>query len=470
MTKPGAGRFNPTAREREVLDLIAAGFTNGQIAERLQLSPERVKWQVNELIATLEARSREEVADVWRRRRPGPSRYVRTLRVRLPHVPRAVKLAAGGVLGAALVTLIVLAYVTDDSSSGDGRPATRTATAAVVAAAPELVPAGCPTSAPTRVDARCRYTNYPAVAALNRGGCDFSGRNIDAALTGWQRYWAHADFSGCNLRGANFGSTRLGAMGTFAGADLREATFRGANLRATDFTGADLRGATLTGVLQAANFRRANLAGATVEVWGLDSITWQDTTCPDGQNSNENGFTCVGAGVVLVAAGNQPQIECPPGPQGITEGGVCPAIFYAIVTGTKDCDLAGADLTRLMLIKADLSGCRLTGADMRAAFLSYASLAGADATGADLRNATLPSADLSGAILRNADLRGTRLADANLRGADLTGALLLGGVDYNQFSREARWADTTCPDGSNSEAEDGDGFSCANNLEVTRAP
>ena len=49
-----------TEREREVLDLIAAGSTNREIAERLYLSPHTVKEHTSALYRKLGARNRAE--------------------------------------------------------------------------------------------------------------------------------------------------------------------------------------------------------------------------------------------------------------------------------------------------------------------------------------------------------------------------------------------------------------------------
>lgn len=49
-----------TEREREVLDLIAAGSTNKEIAERLYLSPHTVKEHTSALYRKLNARNRAE--------------------------------------------------------------------------------------------------------------------------------------------------------------------------------------------------------------------------------------------------------------------------------------------------------------------------------------------------------------------------------------------------------------------------
>ena len=78
-------------------------------------------------------------------------------------------------------------------------------------------------------------------------------------------------------------------------------------------------------------------------------------------------------------------------------------------------------------------------------FLSQATLRGAFLGGASLWNTNLKEADLSGADLSDANLRYAVLDKTNL--------------DH------VIWNNTICPDGSNSDAPDGDGFTCFYNLE-----
>lgn len=57
----------------------------------------------------------------------------------------------------------------------------------------------------------------------------------------------------------------------------------GADLEGCDFAHAFLENA----VLESANLDDANLFDAD-----LGGVTWSDTTCPDGTNSNDEGGTC----------------------------------------------------------------------------------------------------------------------------------------------------------------------------------
>lgn len=58
----------PTAREVEVLQLVADGLVNREIGQRLFLSEETVKSHVRHLLAKLQARSRAHAVSVGFRR------------------------------------------------------------------------------------------------------------------------------------------------------------------------------------------------------------------------------------------------------------------------------------------------------------------------------------------------------------------------------------------------------------------
>ena len=106
-----------------------------------------------------------------------------------------------------------------------------------------------------------------------------------------------------NLRGVNY-SSAIATNVSFSGSDLDQAfladisaenaDFRGSDLRNADFTGADLAGANLQGAgLDGVDFRHANLTGAQLS-GDLRGVTWSDTVCPDGSNSDADGGTCSG--------------------------------------------------------------------------------------------------------------------------------------------------------------------------------
>jgi uncharacterized protein YjbI with pentapeptide repeats len=132
---------------------------------------------------------------------------------------------------------------------------------------------------------------------------DFSG--ADARLTSWVLADLHdakfrntllddAVFTGADLSGAVM--TQVGISGgIFDGADLHgadlrnsftiDSSFLGANLSETNFLGGSLTNSNLTG---------ATLLNAIITDDVLQHADFDDTTCPDGTNSDVNGDTCVG--------------------------------------------------------------------------------------------------------------------------------------------------------------------------------
>src|SRR5688572_20969792 len=72
--------FNWTPRQRQVLDLIAAGKSNPEIASALEVSLQGAKWHVSEILDKLDASSREEAADYWRRYNGLAPRFARVFR------------------------------------------------------------------------------------------------------------------------------------------------------------------------------------------------------------------------------------------------------------------------------------------------------------------------------------------------------------------------------------------------------
>lgn len=64
-TPPGRVSFGLSEREGEIMDLIAAGLTNGEIAKRLFLAEKTVKNHINRVFARMGARTRGEAIANW---------------------------------------------------------------------------------------------------------------------------------------------------------------------------------------------------------------------------------------------------------------------------------------------------------------------------------------------------------------------------------------------------------------------
>src|SRR5690349_14318710 len=92
-----------TERQREVLERIAAGKTNAQIADELGIAFDTVKMHVSNVLAELGVASREEAAAWWRERRR-PSTRMRAVFAGLG----VVKMASAALLAVAVVGAIAI--------------------------------------------------------------------------------------------------------------------------------------------------------------------------------------------------------------------------------------------------------------------------------------------------------------------------------------------------------------------------
>lgn len=148
-----------TDRQMEVLELVARGYTNPQIAEALGITLDGAKWHVREIIAKLGVSSREEAAAHWRaRQRPGV-RLARTFRGLT--APLTLKWLAAGAAMVVLTGGIVL-VIAALQRGGTAEPG-----------APPASPASTPTSAATAATPTASQTagasTTPLVAATVTG-------------------------------------------------------------------------------------------------------------------------------------------------------------------------------------------------------------------------------------------------------------------------------------------------------------
>ena len=123
-----------------------------------------------------------------------------------------------------------------------------------------------------------------------------------------------ADLAGANLVLANLESTYLGGA-TLTGANLVEAIMiktylSGAILDGAHLSGANLEGADLTRAwligsdLTDADLIGTNLKGATLRDTTMTGVGYGNTTCPNGNNSDNFGGTCAGQGMYLLRPGH----------------------------------------------------------------------------------------------------------------------------------------------------------------------
>jgi uncharacterized protein YjbI with pentapeptide repeats len=129
-------------------------------------------------------------------------------------------------------------------------------------------------------------------------------------------------------------------------------------------------------------------------------------------------------------------------------------------------DMRGVDLYFADVRDANLSGANFTDTwmnsiDFERSNMQNAIFTGSTLTGVDLKETDLRGADLSFTLLRNSPMRNADLRNATLLGAELDGSNVLDGIT---------WGNTTCSDGSNSDDDDGDNFTCESNFILNEPP
>ena len=466
----GAGTLSPvwTAREREVLDLIARGRTNGEIAEALGITFATAKWHVSELITKLGVQSREEVASYWQAERGPRARLRRFVHGILSFA--ALKFAAGGALAGSAALGGAAVWVHYSRSDGGDPPIAVNAATPIATRAPgqerfSIAVQGTDGCFPTYERGRplCDYHRYPEIAKLDKGNCDFSG--IVFPPGGAMTQMNYIDLHGCNLSGAVLRGMAANSA-DFSGADLSGADLSGGSFAGTDFRGANLTAATADpGVFQRANFEGSNLTRANFANAIVTPGNWRNTTCPDGSNSDTHGGTCIGTPGLenpptTYATGGTRAGICPGDGTLQPPGFLCPVSSIPALQGKElaGCDYTAVDLSGLVLLSVDFRGCTLIAANLSGAKLGDASFARATLPKATLAGAMLRGVDFSGADLQDVDLSGALLLGAKFADADLSRAIFRGGVI------DAFWSNTTCPDGTNSDLDDGDAKTCAYNL------
>lgn len=120
-----AARYEPelTARQREVLRLIAAGKTNAEIADVLDMTLAGAKWHVSELLTKLALESREAAAAYYRWRERPHRRLARRLRGLVSASALKIGLGTAGAAGAlAIGGGVFLAMQADEPPVGPAEP------------------------------------------------------------------------------------------------------------------------------------------------------------------------------------------------------------------------------------------------------------------------------------------------------------------------------------------------------------
>jgi len=125
------------------------------------------------------------------------------------------------------------------------------------------------------------------------------------------------------------------------------------------------------------------------------------------------------------------------------------------------CNLAGAFLYGQNLSNANLTNANVTHATLEPPQNQATYLSGANLTQADLRYVFFTAANLTGANLSKADAEVAWFNNANLTNANMTDANLGNAYLSGATLTNVTWANTTCPDGTNS---NNDGNTCVGHL------
>ena len=195
-------------------------------------------------------------------------------------------------------------------------------------------------------------------------------------------------------------------------ADLRNCDLSGRNMEGVDLSNADLTGANLDN----ASLFTSNLVGAT-----FDNASLRNTNLDDGYAPGASFINADLRGANLYFA------------------------FF------RDANLSGANFSNAWLTNFDV-----VGSILQNAVFTGTGLFDVDMQNTDLRGADLSFTTLSYVTLNNADLRNATLLGAKLKaGTSLVGVL---------------WGNTICADGSNSDDNDGDNFTCESNFPANQPP
>ncbi len=114
-----------TVRQKQVLELMAQGRSNTEIAEELGLSLAGAKWHVSEILSKLQADQREEAAEYWRRYNGIAPRFERVFRGLAGGLATKWVAGAAGVLlvtGAATAAIVAVAIHTSSDELDEDSP------------------------------------------------------------------------------------------------------------------------------------------------------------------------------------------------------------------------------------------------------------------------------------------------------------------------------------------------------------
>ncbi len=148
------------------------------------------------------------------------------------------------------------------------------------------------------------FTTNQLIGYTSKHGETFNYRNFSGANFTDSVLWDF-DIIRSNLSNTNFSNSQLLSGVVISSSDFSNANFTDSlldlsfeqtNLTNANFTNADITEGTsnfFQSNLTNANFTNANLTGVTnLDTSTRTGIIWSNTICPDGTNSDANGYTC----------------------------------------------------------------------------------------------------------------------------------------------------------------------------------
>jgi DNA-binding CsgD family transcriptional regulator len=251
-------RVEWTRRQREVLELLARGYTNGQIGEQLGISLDGAKWHVSEVMSKLGVAKREQAAAYWRDYQRFDRRLLRAARGFA--APIAWRWAAAATVGVAALTAGGALFVLLRGGDDDDVPAATDATstpAATVSATP--VPSATPSPAPSQAT-----TNLASIASAVTG-LDVTPRDGPVAVTRTLAARPQSPFPEWDQQSAVIYDRRTGAM-IDLGPAVQPVVFSPGERYAVWVSGSDMFRGGEAWVLDLATGERRNLGEARL-VW-----------------------------------------------------------------------------------------------------------------------------------------------------------------------------------------------------------
>lgn len=180
-----SGTVSLTSRQEEVLRLIAKGFTNGEIAEKLGISVAGAKWHVSELLMKFNLETREQLAEQWHSSHQWSSRVRSAGWLGALFTPKAAAFSGLAVALAGGSTVIAVALTSaggDIAAAADPASPTKAASVTLTTAGASTATAVAPLASPypASIDAAAlpadalQEARAQAFAALVKGVDEFT--------------------------------------------------------------------------------------------------------------------------------------------------------------------------------------------------------------------------------------------------------------------------------------------------------